>query len=191
MQVEARKTILLVEDELITAMIGEKTIKSFGYEVVTANTGENAVDMALTNPAISLILMDVDLGKGINGPEAARQILKSVNVPIVFHTSHSEKEYVDSVKEITRYGYVIKNSGDFVLRSSIEMAYELFESNQKVVDELQERKKAETELMKKMEELQRFHKLTVGRELKMIELKKEVNDLRRRLGLVESYKIIE
>jgi PAS domain S-box-containing protein len=75
--------------------------------------------------------MDINLGKGIDGTEAARQILNRHNIPIVFLTSHSEKEYVDRVKEITRYGYVIKNSGDFVLQSSIEMAFELFESHQK------------------------------------------------------------
>jgi PAS domain S-box-containing protein len=40
---------------------------------------------------------------------------------------------VDRVKEITRYGYVIKKSGDFVLTSSIEMAFELFDSHIKTL----------------------------------------------------------
>ena len=49
-------------------------------------------------------------------------------------------------------------------------------------------KKAEVELadqrtreLERLAELERFQKLTVGRELKMIELKKEVNELKRRL----------
>jgi PAS domain S-box-containing protein len=49
-------------------------------------------------------------------------------------------------------------------------------------------KKAEVELadqrareLERLAELERFQKLTVGRELKMIELKKEVDDLKRRL----------
>ncbi|MGV8119070.1 MAG: PAS domain-containing protein [Candidatus Xenobiia bacterium LiM19] len=33
------------------------------------------------------------------------------------------------MRGITRYGYVLKNSGDFVLLSSIEMAFELFEAH--------------------------------------------------------------
>jgi PAS domain S-box-containing protein len=76
--------------------------------------------------------MDIDLGKGIDGTEAARQILALRNIPIVFLTSHSEKEYVDKVKEITRYGYVIKNSGNFVLQTSIDMAFELSDAHHRM-----------------------------------------------------------
>ena len=128
MEGEECKTILLVEDESIIAKIAVKAIMKFGYKVVTANSGEGAVELALSEQTINLILMDIDLGDGIDGTEAARLILARRNIPIVFHTSHSEREMVDKVKGITRYGYVIKSSGDFVLNSSIEMAFELFEA---------------------------------------------------------------
>ncbi|PKL16078.1 MAG: hypothetical protein CVV49_18080 [Spirochaetae bacterium HGW-Spirochaetae-5] len=39
---------------------------------------------------------------------------------------------VDRVRGITRYGYVIKSSGDFVLQSSIEMAFELVAAHKRV-----------------------------------------------------------
>jgi len=38
------------------------------------------------------------------------------------------------------------------------------------------------ELQKRVEELERFHKLTLGREMKMIELKREIERLRREVG---------
>jgi PAS domain S-box-containing protein len=121
----ARK-ILLVEDEAIIAMAEAETIKRSGYAVVIAVSGESAVELAQSDAAVSLILMDIDLGRGIDGTEAARRILAKRNLPIVFLTSHSEREMVEKVRGITRYGYVIKNSGDFVLQASIEMAFELF-----------------------------------------------------------------
>jgi PAS domain S-box-containing protein len=53
-----------------------------------------------------------------------------------------------------------------------------------------ERKNAERDLRQKMDELERFNDLSVGRELKMIELKKEINLLLKKLGEPEKYKIV-
>ena len=134
MSTQEQKTILLVEDEVFVAIYDAQTIEDFGYNVIIATSGEKAVEIADSNEKISLILMDIDLGSGIDGPEAMKQILRKQNIPFVFLTSHLEKEYVDRVKEVTRYGYVLKDSGDFVLRSSIEMAFELFEANKKLLN---------------------------------------------------------
>ena len=57
--------------------------------------------------------------------------------------------------------------------------------------DITERKKAEEQLKKKNTELEAFNKLTIGRELKMIELKKEINELLTKLGQEERYKIVE
>lgn len=53
------------------------------------------------------------------------------------------------------------------------------------------RRLAETELQEKMNELLIFQKVTVGRELTMIEMKKEVNNLLIQLGKDKKYKIID
>ena len=120
------KVILLVEDESIIALAASRKIESLGYEVMIASTGETAVALSASDSRIDLVLMDIDLGRGMDGPEAAALILRSRSLPVVFLTSHAERDTVEKVRGITRYGYVIKNSGDFVLRSSIEMAFELF-----------------------------------------------------------------
>jgi PAS domain-containing protein len=59
-------------------------------------------------------------------------------VPIVFYTSHAEKEMVERAKRITNYGYVLKNAGEFVLIESINMAYQLFESHRATVEREEE-----------------------------------------------------
>ncbi len=130
MSYENQKTILIVEDEAIVSAFTAKIINNLGYNVVTADTGEKAVEEALINKKLNLILMDVNLGKGINGSEAAQQILAKRHIPIVFLTSHTEKEMLEEIRGITRYGFLIKNSGEFVFQTSIEMAFDLFESNE-------------------------------------------------------------
>ncbi len=131
MKVPKRKKILLVEDETVTAISEAKIISGFGYDVINACDGEEAVKIALGADPPDLVLMDIDLGAGIDGTEAARRILEKKNIPVVFLTLHGEREMVDRVRGITRYGYVIKNSGSFVLQSSIEMAFDLFEAHER------------------------------------------------------------
>lgn len=126
-----RKKLLLVEDEIIIAMSEANLLMQNGYDVIIATSGKKAIEKIGNTPDISLILMDIDLGKGIDGTETAKIILDYKEIPIVFLTSHTEKEIVSKVKEITRYGYILKGSNDFVFLSSIEMAYELFDSHQK------------------------------------------------------------
>jgi PAS domain S-box-containing protein len=56
-----------------------------------------------------------------------------------------------------------------------------------VLRDITERKQAEEQSNKTLDELRRFNKLAVGRELRMIELKREVNALLRELGHEEAY----
>jgi PAS domain S-box-containing protein len=59
------------------------------------------------------------------------------------------------------------------------------------VRDVTERRENEEQLRKSMTELERFNRLMVGREVRVIELKKEVNDLRRALGQPPIYTSVE
>ncbi len=125
------KTILLVEDEAIIAMAEKMTLGKFGYRVVTAVTGEQAVDFVEKNSAIDLILMDINLGEGISGTEAAAQILKKHDIPLIFLSGHTERDVVEKTEGITSYGYIVKDSGEQVMHASIKMAFKLFDAKMK------------------------------------------------------------
>lgn len=128
MQAEQKKTILLVEDNAVIALAETNLLKRNGYDVIVAHNGEEAVRITNDNCAIDLILMDIDLGKGIDGTQAAQIILKDRELPIVFLSNHTEKEIVEKTEKITSYGYVVKNSGETVLDASIKMAFKLFDA---------------------------------------------------------------
>jgi len=128
----SQKKILLVEDEIIIAMTSQLSLKKFGYEVIAAHSGEKAVETFTNDDSIDLVLMDIDLGKGIDGTEAATAMLSHRDVPIVFMSSHTEPDIVAKTERITSYGYVVKNLSDAVLHTSIKMAFNLFEANRKI-----------------------------------------------------------
>lgn len=143
----SQTTILLVEDEVINAIVGKKTLEKYGYNVVVSNSGEKAVEIVKKTPGIDLILMDIDLGSGIDGTEAAEQILKDKDLPLVFLSSHTEPEVVEKTEGITSYGYIVKNSGETVLMASIKMAFRLF-AEKEIVKLHEKELQASTEALK-------------------------------------------
>jgi len=128
------KIILLVEDEAIIAIAQKRDLENFGYNVISVNSGEKAIETVNQTPEIDLILMDIDLGKGLDGSQTAVIILNYRDIPIVFLSSHTEPEVVAKTEKITSYGYVVKNSGITVLVASIKMAFKLFNANKQIAE---------------------------------------------------------
>ncbi len=136
------KTLLLVEDEKIIAIVERAELERCGYQIIHVTSGEEAIKAVNQySGRIDLILMDIDLGAGIDGTEAAEIILKDIDIPIVFLSSHTEPEVVEKTEKISSYGYVVKNSGIVILDASIKMAFKLNLSKQnekKQLEHLQE-----------------------------------------------------
>ncbi len=127
------KCILLVEDEALIAMKEARDLAKEGYRVKTVYNGKAAIKEALSgDDSVDLVLMDIDLGGGIDGTDAAQEILKEKDIPVVFLSSHTEKDVVDKTEKITSYGYVVKDSGMTVLSASIKMAFKLYNANREL-----------------------------------------------------------
>ena len=154
------KTILLVEDEVLIALMERKQLEKEGYQVIHASSGEKAIDYTcnLKKP-VDLILMDIDLGKGLDGTAAADRILKEQDIPILFLSSHIEKELVEKTEQITNYGYVVKNSSFTVLAASIKMAFKLFEAQKRLNRMNMEAEASNEELRVSLDSLQHANAL--------------------------------
>lgn len=125
--VSSKKNLLLVEDEGVIALTEKFQLERYGYTVTLARNGEEAIARTiLDESAFDAILMDINLGPGIDGTQAATRILDTKDIPIIFVSSHIEPEIVSKTENITSYGYVVKNSGIVVLDASIKMALKLF-----------------------------------------------------------------
>ena len=114
--------ILIVEDEFAVAMELEDRLENLGYEVVGHELrGREAIDRAQeTEP--DLVLMDIRLDGRMDGVEAAEQIRKKQQVPVVFVTAYSDDETLERAKETAPFGYVIKPFEERELYAAIEVA---------------------------------------------------------------------
>ena len=144
----AKAQVLIVEDNGIIAMDLESQLKRLGYSVsAIVDNGEEAIKKVKENTP-DLVLMDIVLKGEIDGIEAAKEIRKQFDVPVVFITAFADKERLKRAKLAYPYGFIIKPFQHEDLNITIEMALYFAE-----VDT--ERKQAEEALRKAHDELKK------------------------------------
>lgn len=146
-----RRSILLVEDEAIIAMASSSMLKRHGYEVYTAFTGQQAVE-EVKHHGLDLVLMDIDLGSGMDGAQTAITIGSLADLPVLFLSGHTEPEIVEKTEGIGGFGYVVKSSGDTVLLASIRMALRLHDAKVEIKRKTEALEEANEELRRKRSE---------------------------------------
>ena len=103
-----QKRILLVEDEIISAVLMETQLKNIGYTLVNhVSTGENAILSAKQNPP-HLILMDIRLAGGIDGIEAVTRIQSESDIPAIFITGYEDPLIRERAEKLKPLAYLIK-----------------------------------------------------------------------------------
>ncbi len=127
-------TILIVEDQAVVALDYARVISAQGFETRIAASGEEAIEAVRRDERIDLIVMDIDLGPGIDGSETARRVHVIRYVPVVFVSAHVTRDAVSRAESVARYGYVPKSAGPHVLLSTIRMAYDLAEQSNRYSD---------------------------------------------------------
>ncbi len=114
--------ILIVEDDAILAAHLEETLPRLGYDVAgLAATGESAVKHAFDERP-DAILMDIRLRDDMTGIEAAEEIRKSDDIPVIYLTAYTDERLLQKAKVTDAYAYLAKPVRERELRASLEMA---------------------------------------------------------------------
>jgi DNA-binding NtrC family response regulator len=123
-----QKKILLIEQKDSASTELTETISYFGYEVIPACSGNDAIEKFSFDPAISMVVIDTECGPGTDVPNTANALIKHRKVPIIFWTTETDRDTIKKIKRALPYGHIIKKSEARVLLSFIEMAYEFNEA---------------------------------------------------------------
>lgn len=109
-------TILVVDDEPPLQVIACGILKKLGYETISAETGEEAVEV-ITSQEVDLVLLDMILGEGIDGYETYKAItaLRPDQKAIIvsgFSTSEDVRKVMElGASSIVKKPYTIEELG--------------------------------------------------------------------------------
>ena len=128
------KAIMIVDDDLAMTLNLEELLTGGGYEVVgSAHTGEEALEMARRyHPG--LVIMDINLGRGMDGIEAAGRLFEEFKIPCIFITGHDERDFIERAKECRPLGYILKPLNERQILADIEIALSEIEARKEWED---------------------------------------------------------
>ena len=108
--------IMVVEDERITAEDIKDCLMSLGYMVpAVVYSGEDAVKKA-GELQPDLVLMDIMLEGEMDGIEAAEEIKKHYDIPVIYLTAYSDENTFKRAKKTEPSGYVLKEPSGFIYK---------------------------------------------------------------------------
>ncbi|MGC9517630.1 MAG: PAS domain S-box protein [Methanomicrobiales archaeon] len=111
-----------MEDEGLTAMELQRKLKHWGYDVPTfVFSGKEAIKKTQELDP-DLVLMDIVLKGDIDGIDAAKEIIKSSKVPIIYLTAHGDEKTLERAKMTKPAAYVLKPFAESELHKIIDMA---------------------------------------------------------------------
>lgn len=119
--------IFVVEDESLVAMGLKNMLIRLGHATVHVfSSAENALaQLAALRP--SLILMDIKLGKGMDGLAAAREVMEHHSCPVVITTAYAEEQYLAEAMQSHVFGYLVKPITAQQLASTMAVAHSRFD----------------------------------------------------------------
>ncbi len=114
--------VLIVEDEPLIAEDIRDCLTNVDYSVSAVAHNKDQAIAALEKELPDLALLDINLGKNMDGLEIARTINEHFFIPFIFLTSYSNKPVIEKAKITRPMGYIMKPFNERDLFSSIEIA---------------------------------------------------------------------
>ncbi len=117
-------SILIVEDEAITALSIEQLLISKGFHVAKiCFSAEEALEVTpILKP--DLVLMDITLAGEMKGYEAAHILNLQFDIPVIFLSSYSQENIVEQASKSGSFAYILKPHNNHLLIANIEMVLE-------------------------------------------------------------------
>jgi CheY-like chemotaxis protein len=119
------REILLIEGERVVAIVEKCILQRRGYSVHAVGSGEDALTFLEGGIMPDLILLDIELGQGIDGIETARRIRENHEVSIVFIADYVDSGSLAQAQSVSPYSFIIRDKSDESFVAYIDMVLRL------------------------------------------------------------------
>ncbi len=143
--------ILVVDDSVVNIALISEVLKRQGYQIDSAIHGMQALEKANAN-SYDLILLDIMMPRmdGFEACQHLKQNPKTVNIPVIFLTAVTNTNSIIKGFEVGGVDFITKPFQNAELLKRVQTHIELKYSKEKLVEELEERKKAELEVVQNL-----------------------------------------
>lgn len=119
---DVRAKVLIAEDDAIVALDLQGMVMRLGYDVVAlVDSGDSAI-AAAQRFRPNIILLDMILNGPLDGIDVAREIHKTLDVPVIFCTASPDLTNLIRAKEISYAGYLLKPISPDSLSTTLDTA---------------------------------------------------------------------
>jgi len=121
--------ILIVDDDQTTASVMQLYLENFGFIVSdVACSGAEAIEKTKKLQP-DLVLMDIRLGKGLDGIETAEVIMQKLQIPVIYVTAYSDEDTLERAQMTNPYGFINKPLRDIDLKTTVRFALDKNKNN--------------------------------------------------------------
>lgn len=123
--------ILIVEDEMITAMDLKQTLEKRGHTIQAICKTYNETMSSLQSRTPDIVLIDIKLKLStLDGIKIAEKIKEQSNIPIIYLTSQTNYETFERAKSTEPVAFLFKPFRQQEVAFQIELAYNHYKVNQ-------------------------------------------------------------
>ncbi|KGL62157.1 response regulator transcription factor [Polaribacter sp. Hel1_85] len=122
--IDSKKSILIVEDELLIAFQLKNAVIQQGYLCAGIAINYNSAKEILDSTKVDLVLLDVKISGEKTGLDVALLLNSKFGIPFLFITSFNDSETLANIKKLSPKGYINKPINEATLLTTIDIVFD-------------------------------------------------------------------
>lgn len=118
-----KKSILIVEDEVLIARQLKEAILQHGYDCAGIAINYESAKEILDTTKVDLVLLDIKISGKKTGLDFAQLLNLNYGLPFLFITSYNDEATLSEIKKLSPRGYINKPINEVTILTTIDIVF--------------------------------------------------------------------